>query len=338
MAKRTVIGTGFLTLDIILNGSRETKPRVHAGGSFGNVLTILSFLGLESFPIARLGKNDFSKLLLKDISLWNVNSEFIFQEEKGSTPIIIQRILKNKSGEAIHRFEFRNPLNGNWLPTYRPFLSKKVSLISDLIPKPQIYYFDRVSRASIDLARIAKEHGALIYFEPSNLKDSKQLTEVLKFVDIIKFSADRISNYRNLYPKRNAILEIETLGKEGVNFRFKSNKWHSLNSFNLPNISDSSGAGDWCSAGIIDIITKNGFLEDQKLANIKEAIVRGQSYGAINCLFDGARGAMYYKNCKQIKRMSDNLISGKFKNVAAKVLSSQKKIDYSVVESLLKTI
>ena len=57
----------MVALDVILNGNPLSKPKLQAGGSCGNVLTILSFLGWKSFPIARLSKNSGTKSIVQDL-------------------------------------------------------------------------------------------------------------------------------------------------------------------------------------------------------------------------------------------------------------------------------
>ena len=55
----SVYGTGLISLDIIVS----MRPEEHyhwSGGTCGNVLTILSYLGWESFPIARLNSDTAS--------------------------------------------------------------------------------------------------------------------------------------------------------------------------------------------------------------------------------------------------------------------------------------
>jgi len=337
--KIRVLGTGLLALDIVLNGSKKTKPKLLAGGSFGNVITILSYLGLETYPIARLAANKTTNFILDDIKHWKVNTKLIFKEEKGSTPIIIHRILKDKQGIPRHKFEFRNPINGNWLPSFRPFLAKNIQTIENSIPKSQLFYFDRVSRSSIDLAKLAKKNGALVYFEPSSYKDSKQFHECLDISDIIKYSKDRIKNYRTLFPKTNATLEIETDGAQGVNYRFKSSKWKPLRPFYLEDIIDAAGAGDWCSAGIMKTIAGNGDLKKQTSRQIESAINFGQAQGAINCLFEGARGAMYNLKLESFIKLTEQLISKGQIDKELKINSVPKKeLTYTSVERLFKTL
>ncbi len=65
--------------------------------------------------------------------------------------------------------------------------------------------------------------------------------------------------------------------------------------FEINKLVDSAGAGDWCSAGIIDKICRdgiNGFLKKEE-SEIVKALNYGQILGSINCLFDGALGALY---------------------------------------------
>lgn len=337
--KTKITGTGFLTLDIILNGSKSTPPKLHAGGSFGNVLIILSYLGFETYPIARLADNVVTDLLIKDIEHWDVKTNLIFKEEKGSTPIIIHRILKDKLGKPKHKFEFRNPVNGNWLPSYRPFLSKRIKNIESQIPNSKVYYFDRVSRSSIDLAKKAKENGAIVYFEPSSYNTSKQFNECIEVADIIKYSNDRIKNYKELFPKSNSILEIETNGSKGICYRFKSDKWKELDPYLIENTVDTAGAGDWCSSGIIKIISRNGKLVNQTNGQIEEALNYGQVLGAINCLFDGARGVMYNMEYDELEILVEKLLNEQFDN---NITFNSDKLDndytYLDVENIFNSI
>ena len=308
-----ITGTGFLTLDIIVNGSTKTAPKLQAGGSFGNVLTILSFLDFETYPISRLADNKFTELLLNDITIWNVNTDLIFMDDKASTPVIIHRILKTKEGKPKHRFEFRNPNNGKRLPSYRPFLSNKVESIEELIPASNVYYFDRANRGSIELAKVAKAKGAIVYFEPSGYGDAKHFQESIDIADIIKFSNQRFKDYKERFPKRNAILEIETKGEEGMSYRFNSDKWIDLAPKKIDDVLDTAGAGDWCSAGIIKTISSNGPLDTQSISQIENALQNGQAFGAVNCLFDGARGAMYHLTSKDFLSLVDSVLNNNSK-------------------------
>lgn len=312
MKKYNCAGVGLIALDVLIKDKTNHFPKIFAGGSCGNVLSILSYLEFNTFPIARLGNNDATDLVLEDLEKWNVNIDFIEKEEKGSTPIIIHRILESALNEPKHRFEFRNPNNGKWLPSFRPVLAKKVDTIQNHLPKIDVFYFDRVSRSSIELAKNAKKQGAIIFFEPSSNRDSKQFEECLQLSDILKFSDQRIKSYKDDYPNIQAILEIETSGKEGLNYRFKSNNWKSLDSYYIENAVDTAGAGDWCSAGIIgQLVTEKGNLSNANEKDILKALKYGQALGAINCLYYGARGLMYEIDKSTFNKVVNLVLNGK---------------------------
>lgn len=329
---RLCIGTGLVALDIILNGSPKTLPRLHTGGSCGNVLTILSYLGWETFPIARLADNRATAELEEDLKRWKVKTELITKTDDGSTPIIIHRILKDKQGKPKHRFEFRDPDTGKWLPQYKPVLSRDISsILEKKQQKPSFFYFDRINRASIELAKNFKNEGAIIFFEPSSIGSKRSLfEECLEVTDIVKFSSDRIPNYTELFPKRQATLEIETLGKDGLRFRFAKSKnkdgWQSLAPYATTNdVIDTAGAGDWCSAGVIYSMAGCSDLKKMTIKHIKGALSFGQALGAINCLFDGARGAMYELDVKAIKKIASTTINSK--SVALNISTKSKSSD-----------
>ncbi len=308
------IGTGLVALDVILNGKPETPPRLHAGGSCGNVLSILSFLGWSSFPIARLAKNSATKEIEKDFKKWDVKTLFISKTFDGSTPIIIHRILKDEKGNPKHRFEFRDPETDSWLPGYKPVLYKEVDSIVSKQPHAKVFYFDRINRGSIELAKANKENGATIFFEPSSIGAKEELfKECLQVADVVKFSHDRISNYSQLFPKQQVPLEIETRGVEGIRYRFSISKkkeaWQTINAYKINDVIDAAGAGDWCSAGIIDKLCKRGAesFNDSNGESIKSAILYGQLLGALNCCFDGARGIMYNLNNLEFSKIVRNI-------------------------------
>ena len=89
--KPRAFGTGLVALDVVINVNSEETPGLFAGGSCGNVLTILSYLGWSSSPISRLRSGPAADRVVSDLKSWNVGTKFVTLEEDGSTPIIIQR-------------------------------------------------------------------------------------------------------------------------------------------------------------------------------------------------------------------------------------------------------
>lgn len=331
------IGAGLVALDVILNGSPLTLPKLSAGGSCGNVLSILGYLGWSSYPVARLANDQASHELINDLNRWHINTDHLSVSDTGSTPIIIHRILKDKDGMPIHRFEFRDPETKSWLPQFKA-ITKHVA--SEVIQKnlvPQLFYFDRMNPGTLELATYLKTKGTIIFFEPSSIKDEKQFNKFLAITDILKFSQDRLPEYKSQFPEPKCFLEIETLGKDGLNFRtisdITSNRWQNIPGFSLDKVQDAAGAGDWCSSGIINLLCSGGYssLLTKTNTDIKGALLYGQALGALNCLYDGARGLMYHYGPDELFEIVSKFIN--FKSVSRLHLSTSPRIDIS---SMLK--
>jgi hypothetical protein len=56
-----VLGTGLIALDVVINTEFDRVPFFWAGGTCGNVMTILSSLGWDSYPVARLNGDSASR-------------------------------------------------------------------------------------------------------------------------------------------------------------------------------------------------------------------------------------------------------------------------------------
>ncbi|KAA9041005.1 hypothetical protein FW778_02910 [Ginsengibacter hankyongi] len=329
----TCLGTGLVALDVILNGSPTTLPKLSAGGSCGNVLSILSYLGWNSYPVARLSNNQAGAELLHDLERWNIHIDHISVNKEGSTPIVIHRILKDKTGKPVHRFEFRDPETKSWLPQLKPITKTIAVEVSQRSIKPQVFYFDRMNPGTLELARNLKSKGAVIYFEPSSYRDIKQFEKFLAIADIVKFSHERIPDYKERYNLIRCFLEIETFGDQGLAYRTKKssepNHWKSIKGFSLNNIQDAAGAGDWCTSGIISYLCSAGQtgLLNAEIDLIERALEFGQALGALNCLYDGARGLMYYYEYKSLVSTINSFTSAR--SIAQKDLVLSPIIDIS---------
>jgi fructokinase len=295
----TCVGAGYIALDVVFNELLKDDPSFWAGGSCGNILTILSYWNWNSYPLSRLGKDVASKYILKDIKSWGVSTKFISTEKNVDTPIVIERIKKQKTGRNHHKFEWTCPNCGSRLPRYRPILLNEVSRYKQLLPVPEVFYFDRISKSTFEIASFLKTQGSIIFFEPSSVKNSELFEKCLQISNVVKYSDERI-DILPLPEECSIFLEIQTLGENGLRFRYANptigrKNWVTLKPYKIAEFSDSTGSGDWCSAGIIHNLGKNGALGISQLKekDIKFALNYGQAFASLNCMFDGARGLMY---------------------------------------------
>jgi fructokinase len=322
------MGTGLIVLDIIFNGKPDLPPKLWAGGSCGNVLTILSYLGWQSYPVARLGKDPAAPIIKEDMKRFNVIIDFIENDERVNTPLIVERISKGADGRPTHRFFLTCPNCGSWLPRYRPILLSTAKLLSDKMLKLQCLYFDRASPGAVELAKNAKEMGSLVVFEPPSSKEKSLFKKAVDASHIVKYAHDRICHNDeiiiNNYPK----LVVETLGSEGLRYKFLKDKnsshlWKTLPAYPVEDFRDAAGSGDWCSAGLIHMLGRYeaNTLENKSEKEIIEALQFGQAMAALNCRFEGARGSMY------------NMEKSVFINTIQSILESQ-----TLPEPMLETI
>jgi sugar/nucleoside kinase (ribokinase family) len=296
--KPEIIGTGLISLDIVISSKNKDNAFPWVGGTCGNVLTIMSYLGWKSTPIGRLD-DSFSSLSAKsDMRRWGLNMEYIDMEPTRTAPIIMQVNTIGASGIPQHKFIWRScPKCGSWLPSYSPITKNNAKTIKEKIKSGTLYFFDRTSPGALELANHFKQMGSIIMFEPSAKGKPEHIEEAVKYSDIVKYSNQRLTpDLQNSLKKHPPFLQIETMGGSGLKYRTKkSRNWKYLLPFSPKALLDTSGCGDWTTAGIIYKLCSEGkkalLIKDDEI--IEDALNFGQALGAWNCEFEGPRHGMY---------------------------------------------
>jgi len=298
-SKPTVVGTGLLALDYIINAKGNDSAHIWAGGTCGNVLTILSHFGWESFPISRLNEDDTSDYIRRDLQRWGVRLDFTQVGTPSETPVFVQENKRTQCGHVTHSFSRNCPACEALLPSYEPIETSAVKSVVESIPASDIFFMDRVSKAALMLAKQCANKGALVVYEPSVRSDPDLEFEALKLAHIVKYSNERFENYIDEF-NTNILLEIKTEGKNGLRFRSNlinttDNDWKHVSSIQVGEFVDAAGAGDWCTAGLISKVGVGGFERFASITQTEliEALLFGQELSAWNCGFEGARGGMY---------------------------------------------
>ncbi|PWJ23285.1 fructokinase [Branchiibius hedensis] len=294
-----ILGTGLVALDLVVSADPDSPVRSWAGGTCGNVLSILAWLGWDAYPIARLNDDAAAVRVKADFKRWGVHLDLADCGPAANTPIIVQQIKASSSGGSTHRFSWSCLRCGGWLPSFKPITRHVVDQVVPYIPETSVYFFDRVSRGALDLATQASEGGAVVMFEPSGRGDEKLFKEALGLAHIVKYADQRMADLAASDGSGNLRLEIQTLGSEGLRFRLPRNRrnpgWRTLNSAPAPDVRDSCGSGDWCTAGILSKLASRGVetLDAASVTSVTTALKFGQELAAWNCAFEGARGGMY---------------------------------------------
>jgi sugar/nucleoside kinase (ribokinase family) len=293
--KSRLVAAGFCALDIVF-GLEDPAPKFYAGGTCGNVVAGLAFLGWDATPVARLGQDVAGEVVRQDLDRWGVDTSLLGLGPSGATPIVLEKIQLSKSGVPKHRFLWNCPDCGSYFPPFRPVLRAQVEDLKKKLEPPEIFYADRVSRSTVELAKHFREEGSLIYFEPSAAGDPKLFHEMLQLCDVLKYSAQRARSFSELLRDHKAYLEIETLGEDGLRFRTRRAfaSWHPVAAYEV-RIKDTAGSGDWTSVGFISEMLVDGkkALEKCTKQNVSSCLERAQAIAALNCQFEGARGGMY---------------------------------------------
>jgi len=337
------IGTGLVALDIVINGWESESPLPSVGGSCGNVMSILAYLGWQTFPVARLGNDLAADFLAQDLTRFGAHLDLLYHERKGRTPIVIEMIPVGTSVTHTHLFLFTCPHCGASLPRHRAILKSSVQHIIDQVPKPSVFYFDRVSRAAIEMAKRYSADGALVVFEPPRIRNGKLFKECVQVAHVVKYSHKRISYMPDFIRHTSPFLEIATLGAYGLRFRVTAHgdqpsEWEHLEAYKIDDVRDEAGCGDWCTAGIIQLLGQEG-VKSLRQANrecILEALSLGQALAALNCRFEGARGGMYSLRPTQLKATVKDIITGR--KLKTTTQRSAPEIAPEIVERLLQSI
>ncbi len=309
-ARRRVVGTGLIALDVLLNEDKSTVSSA-LGGSAGNVLAILAHLGWSSVPVAKVGMDTAAEHIRREFEELQADVRFLVGEDHSCTPIVFQM---PGDGDKTHQFSFACPHCGRKRHfSYSSDDQLGAPVLSE-VQNSDVYFFDRVTSLSLKLAEDYRSRGALVVFEPSSMgKDLEGFERAIQAAHVIKYADDRIADLQ-AFDLSNVAIEVQTLGKEGLKFRSPSsdNSWVSLSSYPAQYVADTSGAGDWCTAGMLYSLFENthGRSVDELMnADLGDALRFGQALATLNCRYTGARGMAQRQPAYQIVEMASALQS-----------------------------
>lgn len=289
----SISGAGFVTLDVSLDQASQVTYR-GVGGTTGNVLSILAFLGWRSMPVMRVGRDHIGRAVLREFQELGVDVRHIGAESTLETPLIFQFASQPTSPP---RYGFACPTCGKARRFTRELVDTGFQAALQDVSSTNVFFFDRVTPGAVEMAEAAREGGAVVFFEPSAvLPDSALFAKALRAAHVVKYSADRIAgSLSDLLD--SGFIEIQTLGAKGLRFRRHSlvPDWVTLPALRIHGVSDTSGAGDWCSAGFIHALeqTASGCATQELSYNeIHDSLRQAQAIAALSCRHVGARGLM----------------------------------------------
>ena len=291
MTENICVGAGLISLDVLIWEGKRIPVSFYVGGTCGNVMMILSYMGWETYPISRLDGTKDGMRVLADMEKHNVHTDFVSTND-GKTPVIVQRKFINKDGIPTHRFESRPNMGRFYLDFKSLTMRQADEVISRIDFVPKVFFFDRVSPAILKLAVIFKEKGSVIFFEPSSRSGNVILfNKCVEVSDIIKFSEQRIKDIEQFESYKDKLF-IQTQGAKGLSYRLNFG-WIHLEPVANDKVIDTAGAGDWTTAAFINELFKTrNRISDISVVEIERALNDAQKVGAQSCSYEGARGMM----------------------------------------------
>ena len=313
-----VFGTGLIALDLVIGPDPDAPVRSWAGGTCGNVLSILAYLGWDAYPIARMNHDVASERVRADMLRWGVHLDWANCAPTAHTPMIVQEIRRRRDGRTDHRFSWSCPRCGTWLPPFKAITAGAAEKVKPALAGASVFFLDRLSRGTLALAAEMSAHGALVVFEPSSKSSDKLLAEAIALAHVVKYANDRLAELSDtMTASSSVLLEVQTLGEQGLKYRHRLGRgvtdWIDLKAIPAPQLADSCGSGDWCTAGLIAkaaVGGREGFCR-AGARGVRAALRYGQALAAWNCAFEGARGGMYAVSPKAFKRQVSSLLSGR---------------------------
>lgn len=307
--KIKILGTGLICVDVIHTNS-ETK--IMNGGSCANVISVLCQIGFNCSVMREKYADSFDNFLSNTFSALGVNEVF-YKHTSSTTPRIVEEL-----SQSDHIFFTRCPLCGEKTLNLRLPSENDLKSIICQIKDFDVFYCDRTSSGIRQVMRIMNEQNSIVVYEPNSARNVKGLIETAQYVDILKFSKDRIpvSLAEKIRTGNSRIkLIILTNGANGLSFSHRKKNGEMSDWISIPSpvkdpIVDSSGAGDWLTAGFLSELLKEQctyleqLYEQQKILKMLDC---GMQYSQLCCSAIGAQGVFYSsKFAKEFKLLSKN--------------------------------
>jgi fructokinase len=302
-----ILGTGLVALDLIVE-HYETDQRllVGGGGTCGNVLAILARTGWQSSLIGAFDDSAWSQIMRDDLRQAGVELHGVMREESARPSLVVEHLERSGASAGRHWFSFVCPrCSGAW-PGLRAAPDAAVRRGVPSATGQDVLFVDRLSEAVLDLAKVAKEQGSAVVYEPSSKADRPWLGDMLRLADVVKYSDERAGALDVSAEHIAAPLVVVTSGVQGSAWRFggRGASWHHQPSQLATRLVDTCGAGDWFTAGLIHALFggPRHLTADMTPDGVEFAVAGASTLAAWSCGFVGARGALYDADADELVR------------------------------------
>ena len=298
--EKTVIGTGIFNLDIIVKRDYPEWPQLRpftdnvvmeeVGGTCGNVMCMLSWMGWNAWPIACLDDSPEGLKITEDLKRYGCDCRYVTNTPEGGTTMLRCTHKKTVDGKRSMSVRAGSP-GGSRFPK-RHFLRARDEapvFMDQLIEVPSVFFFDDPAAGHRYLAREMKRKGCqIVYFEPSKVATNADL-ESIGVSDVIKFSDENVPDvsFTESFPDK---VFIQTMGPKGVRYKYKGRPWEVVEALPVREVVDTEGAGDCFTATFINAVAERGLT----LSSIPSAIREAMENASRSVGYFGSKGFIHH--------------------------------------------
>lgn len=294
-----IVTLGELLIDLTQNGTDELGNgtfTAYPGGAPANVAVAASRLGAEAGFIGKVGNDAFGRFLAETLRKEGVDVSGLSADKNVPTTMAIVSV--DESGEREFSF-YRDPGADTQLTE-----DEAIAALQDV---PKILHVGSLSmttspsREACEAAvRFAKEHGAVISYDPNYreaLWDSEEravemMKVLLPLADILKVSDEEMlmltgtedfEEGSGILSEYGISLVLVTLGSQGVFVR------HGEHAETVPGfrvkVADTNGAGDTFLGAVLSKIVSRGgdLLEGLDEDELREYVTYANKAASLTC-------------------------------------------------------
>ena len=293
----TCLGVGTFPLDnLMVKHSKDDVETIyqHVGGTAGNVMSILAWMGWHSLPAARLDDSEVGLQLKADLESYGCDTRYLTNTPDGGTTILDIIHKTGRDGKPKTAYLAHSPRGGRFVNHRFWTLKQAQELFDSLEEMPDVFFFDRCAPGNILLAQLFHERGVLVYYEPNEPVDRNFLRAVAAS-DIVKVSNEKhpdVSFIEGFTDK----LFIQTMSEKGLRFKLRAEGWITIPPEHNPHVVDGEGAGDWTTSAFIHEMGHHRMLTFDRihLPNVTHCLEEAQRVASQSVSYIGAKGLIHH--------------------------------------------
>lgn len=294
--KLTCLGVGTFPLDNLQekNGKDVKTIYQHVGGTCGNVMSILAWMGWHTLPAARIDDSETGLLIKADLESYGCDTRFVSNTPDGGTTILDIIHKTGRDGKPKTAYMAHSPRGGRFVNHRFWTLKQAQALFDSLEEMPDVFFFDRCAPGNILLAQLFHERGVLVYYEPNEPVDRNFLRAVAAS-NIVKFSDEKhpdVSFTEDFTDK----LFIQTMNEKGLRFKLRADGWITIPPEHNPHVVDGEGAGDWTTSAFINEMGHHHMLTFDRIhqPNVTHCLEEAQRLASMSVSYIGAKGLIHH--------------------------------------------